>query len=41
LNNKRDGKGKEYNKYGILIYDGEYLKGERNEKEKNMMIKVT
>ena len=27
-----DGKGKEYDDYGKLIFEGEYLNGERNEK---------
>ena len=26
----RNGQGKDYNEEGILIYDGEYLKGYRN-----------
>ena len=30
LNGERIGKGKEYDDSGDLIYDGEYLKGERN-----------
>ena len=30
LNGKRSGKGKEYSKYGLLIFDGEYLNGKRN-----------
>ena len=29
---KRNGKGKEYNYYGRLIYNGEYLNGKRNGK---------
>ena len=29
LNGLRNGKGKEYNEYGILIFEGEYLNGER------------
>ena len=31
---KADGKGKEYNSYGILEFEGEYLNGERNGKGK-------
>ena len=34
LNGKRNGKGKEYNKYDRLIFEGEYLNGKRNEKGK-------
>ena len=34
LNGKRNGKGKEYNKYEKLIYKGEYLNGKRNGKGK-------
>ena len=26
---KRNGKGKEYNKYGNIIFEGEYLNGNR------------
>ena len=29
----RNGKGKEYDEYGNLIFEGEYLKGKRNGKE--------
>jgi len=29
LNRKRNGKGKEYDKYGILLFKGEYLNGDR------------
>ena len=34
LNAKRNGKGKEYNKYGELQFEGEYLNGKRNGKGK-------
>ena len=38
LNGKRNGKGKEYDKYNSkLEYEGEYLKGKKMEKEKNMI----
>ena len=41
MNGKRNGKGKEYYYYdGRLEYEGEYLNGERNGKEKNIMMKV-
>ena len=30
----KNGKGKEYNEDGKLIYDGEYLNGEKNGKGK-------
>ena len=32
LNGKRNGKGKEYDINGILVFDGEYLNDERNGK---------
>ena len=38
LNGKRNGKGKEYNKFGRLIFEGEYLNEKEMEKEKNIMI---
>ena len=38
LNIQKNGKGKEYDYYGLLIYDGEYLNEEKMEKEKNMII---
>ena len=31
---KRNGKGKEYNDFGGLLFEGEYLNGERNGKGK-------
>ena len=31
---EKNGKGKEYNKYGNLIFEGEYLNGKRNGKGK-------
>ena len=34
LNQKRNGKGKEYNKYKNLIFEGEYKNGKRNGKGK-------
>ena len=34
MNGKRHGKGKEYDNYGNLIYEGEYLNGKRNGKGK-------
>ena len=34
LNEKKNGKGKEYNEYGELIYEGEYKNGKRNGKGK-------
>ena len=34
LNGERNGKGKEYNHEGILIFEGEYLNGKRNGKVK-------
>ena len=34
LNGERNGKGKEYNDNGKLIYEGEYLNGKRNGKGK-------
>ena len=41
LNGKRNGKGKEYDKYNSkLEYEGEYLNGKKMEKEKNMIIMV-
>jgi len=33
LNGERNGKGKEYNENEKIIFEGEYLNGERNEKE--------
>ena len=35
----KDGKGniKEYNYIGKLLFEGEYLNGKKNEKEKNMI----
>ena len=30
LNGKRNGKGKEYNYNGILVFEGEYLNGKKN-----------
>ena len=30
LNGKRNGKGKEYNENGDLLFEGEYSKGKRN-----------
>ena len=29
MNGKRNGKGKEYNQDGILIYEGQYLNGKK------------
>ena len=29
LNNKRNGRGKEYNSYNKLIFEGEYLNGQK------------
>ena len=29
MNGERNGKGKEYDKYGNMIFDGEYLNGKR------------
>ena len=29
LNGKRNGKGKEYDRYGILLFEGDYLNGDR------------
>ena len=40
LNGKRNGKCKEYNYNGKLIFEGEYLKGEEMEKEKNIILMV-
>ena len=34
LESKEKGKGKEYNKYGDMIYEGEFLSGKRNGKGK-------
>ena len=34
MNGKRNGKGKEYNKYGTIIYKGGYLKGKKSGKGK-------
>ena len=34
LNGKRNGKGREFNKYGLLKFEGEYLNGKRNGKGK-------
>ncbi len=34
MNRKRNGKGIEYNNYGKLIFEGEYLNGRRNGKGK-------
>ena len=33
-----NGNVKEYNEFGILIFEGEYLNGKKMEKEKNMII---
>ena len=35
LNGKRNGKGKEYDSNGKLIFEGEYLNGKRHENQKN------
>ena len=35
-----NGKGKEYNKEGDLIFEGEYFNGKKMEKEKNIIKKV-
>ena len=35
-----NGKGKEYDDIGFLIFEGDYLNGKEMEKEKNIMIMV-
>ena len=35
---KRNGKGKEYDYFGELQFEGEYLNGFRNEKERNIIM---
>ena len=35
LNEKKNGKGREYNNNGNLIFEGEYLNGEKNGKGKD------
>ena len=38
---EENGRGKEYNSYtDQLLYDGEYLKGKKMEKEKNIIMMV-
>jgi len=37
---EKTGKGKEYNFYDNLIFEGEYLNGKKTGKEKNIMIMV-
>ena len=40
INGERNGKGKQENLEGKLIFKGEYLNGKKMEKEKNIMIMV-
>ena len=37
---KKNGKGKEYNYDGNLVFEGEYLNDKKMEKEKSLMILV-
>ena len=40
LNGEIQGKGKEYNLYGQLIFEGEYKNGKKMEKELNIIVVV-
>ena len=40
MNGIKNGKGKEYNNNGELLFEGEYLNGKKMEKQKNIITMV-